>query len=385
MKRRILFVEQNRDGTIGGSHMALLALIQHLDRNEFEPIAAFYEPHAMIEDFRRVCPVVILSTHQSLRFERVVALRKAINLALAFVASLARMLTVLRLRPDVIHLNNTVLTGVEWPIVGRLSGAKVVVHQRGDMPPTWYTGRFDRIICISRAILESLRAARPDVKASTVHIYDGLDMDAIRRRSCETPVAELRREFGAADGELLFGVVGNIKDWKGQDVLMRALPYLPTSIPWKCLVVGAVGNNDACVAYAEQLRTLARDFGFEDRVIFTGYRTDVPSIMNALDVVIHTSVTAEPFGLVIIEGMALGKPVICTAHGGPVEIVEDGISGFLVPPGDPRALAARLGELLVSQSHRERVGVAARERAETFNAVVHAERVQSLYHSFWSE
>ena len=396
MKKRILFVEQNQDGTIGGSHTALLALVRHMDRSGFEPIVGFYEPHAMLEDFQRVCPIVMLPAPHSFRIARAssaglsdpiglaaLGVRKALNLGLWFAVSLARIVTVLRLRPDVIHTNNTVLTGIEWLIAARLCGAKLVAHQRGELAPPWYAARFDGVVCISREILASLKSRRSEFATSAVHIYDGLDMGAIRTRACETPVAHVRREFGVAEEDLLFGVVGNIKKWKGQDVLIRALPFLPKSIPWKCLVVGAVGNNEASIAYSERLRTLARELGFEDRVIFTGYRTDVPSIVNALDVLIHTSVMAEPFGLVIVEGMALGKPVICSAHGGPVEIVEEGISGFLVPPDDPSALAMRLGQLLSSRSYRERIGQAARARADVFGIATHVERVQSLYHSFW--
>jgi len=102
-----------------------------------------------------------------------------------------------------------------------------------------------------------------------------------------------------------------------------------------------------------------------------------------LDIVVHTSVAPEPFGLVILEGMALAKPVVCSAHGGPVEIVEDGVSGFLVPPGDPEALSARLTTLLVSRKLREQIGRAAFQRVNVFNVTQHVERVQNVYHSLW--
>jgi glycosyltransferase involved in cell wall biosynthesis len=180
------------------------------------------------------------------------------------------------------------------------------------------------------------------------------------------------------------GVVGNIKAWKGQDVLIRALPLLPCSIRWKCLVVGSVSTTSPnCVAYQRLLEDLVRDFGLTDRVVFTGYRSDVPALMSALDIVVHTSVAPEPFGLVILEGMALAKPVVCSAHGGPVEIVEDGVSGFLVPPGDPEALSARLTTLLVSREFREQIGRAALQRVNVFNVTQHVERVQNVYRSLW--
>ena len=80
---------------------------------------------------------------------------------------------------------------------------------------------------------------------------------------------------------------------------------------------------------------------------------------------------------------ALAKPVVCSAHGGPVEIVEDGVSGFLVPPGDPEALSARLTTLLVSREIREQIGRAALQRVNVFNVTQHVERVQNVYRSLW--
>jgi glycosyltransferase involved in cell wall biosynthesis len=195
----------------------------------------------------------------------------------------------------------------------------------------------------------------------------------------------VRRQLGIGPDELVIGVVGNIKDWKGQDVLIRALPLLPRATPWKCLVIGAVSaTSPTSVAYGRLLEDLVREFGLVDRVIFTGYRSDVPALVRALDILVHTSVTPEPFGLVILEGMALAKPVVCSAHGGPVEIVEDGVSGFLVPPGDPEALSVRLVMLLASREIRDQTGRRALQRVDCcFNVSQHVGRVQKVYRSLW--
>jgi len=397
-RKRILFVEQNRDGTIGGSHTALLLLVRHLDPREFEVVVAFYESHALVNEFRKIARVVILpwaapirialadaSRHDPMTLAALVV-RKTTNLALAFVAAAARLVRVTLLRPDVIHMNNTVMTGAEWPIAARLSRARLVVHQRGNVMSPWYASYFDRVVCISRAIhAQFLAGAKPSLQDRAVQIYDAVDVDAIRGRSSPVIAQRVREEFGVAHDEMLLGIVGNIKGWKGQDVLIRALPLLAKSIRWKCLVVGSVSNHPTSVDYGRRLQRLACELGVSDRVIFTGYRDDVPALVEAMDLLVHTSLMPEPLGLVILEGMALAKPVVCSAHGGPVEIVEDGHSGSLVPPGDSRALAACLEALMAAPEVRKRMGEAALARARSFPVAEHVNQMRRVYRSFWPE
>jgi glycosyltransferase involved in cell wall biosynthesis len=92
-------------------------------------------------------------------------------------------------------------------------------------------------------------------------------------------------------------------------------------------------------AYAAGLRTQAEQLGVADRVRFLGEREDVPTLLRAADAVVHTAVDAEPFGRVVVEGMLARRPVIATDAGGVREILRDGVTGLLVPPGDPVALA----------------------------------------------
>ena len=395
-KKRVLFVEQNRDGTVGGSHTALLMLVQYLDRSQFEPVVAFYESNALVDAFRRHARVVVLPAPLPLRIARAdgarldpitwlaLAARKTANFALAIYAAVARTVQAVRIRPHVIHMNNHVRPGFEWVVAGWICRAKLIAHQRGDVAPTWYSTQFDRVLCVSKAIQHALTCGHPTLSSTALHIYDAIDADSFRSQACRMKAAEVRRQLGVGPDDVLFGVVGNIKDWKGQDVLIRALPLLPRSIPWKCLVIGSVSTSSpASVKYGRMLEELVREYSLTDRVVFTGYRSDVPVLVSALDIVVHTSVSPEPFGLVILEGMALAKPVVCSGHGGPVEIVEDGVSGFLVQPGNPQALSERLATLLASRDIREQTGQAALQRVSLFNVSQHVERVQNVYRSLW--
>jgi glycosyltransferase involved in cell wall biosynthesis len=138
-------------------------------------------------------------------------------------------------------------------------------------------------------------------------------------------------------------------------VLLEALAALPPST--QVLFVGdALFDGDR--AYARTLRAQVRRAGLEDRVHFLGFRADVPALMRLCDVVLHTSVAAEPFGRVIVEGMLAGRPVVAARAGGAAEIIQDGRTGRLVPPNRPDLLSRAVGELLSDPQARHRLATA---------------------------
>src|SRR5262249_51653791 len=159
--------------------------------------------------------------------------------------------------------------------------------------------------------------------------YDGLDL---RRFRPQRSRAEVRTALGIEPAHLAIGMAANIQPWKGQDVTLRAMAALAARFP-DLTAVFAGGVVRGAEWYQAALDDFAPAQGLVPRVRFLGSRSDVPDLVNAVDVVVHASVTPEPFGRVLIEAMALGKPVVASAAGGVLEIVDDGRSGFLVPPG----------------------------------------------------
>ena len=399
-RKRILFVEQNQDGTIGGSHHSLLLLVRYLDRTLFEPTVAFYQRNELIPEFERYAKVVVLPAPEPIRIRRganarvsdpiglaALGVQKLINGVRGATAAVARVFQVVAsIRPDLIHLNNCVLVGRDWLLAARATGAWCVVHQRGFATPTGSVRGFDKVICISRDVHESLAREVPELAARAIQIYNGIDVAAYTREARAKDPAAIRREFNVAPDDVLIGLVGNLQKWKGQDVLLDALPKLRSTARWRALLIGAAPVDVEGQAYHRRLLDQLQTLRLQDRVTFTGYRSDVSSIVNALDVLVHTSVTPEPMGRVILEGMALGKPVIATDHGGPREIIEQGRSGFLVAPGDPQALADLLDRVIVSPDVRATVGREAIARvSEHFSVTEYARRVQEVYLSFWPE
>jgi glycosyltransferase involved in cell wall biosynthesis len=207
-------------------------------------------------------------------------------------------------------------------------------------------------------------------------IYPPVDLD---RFNPGVPAGRQRAEFGVGVGEPCFGIFGSLLEWKGQHVFLKAARLVMDEVPSaRAFVIGEPPERGQ--AYRDELRRLAHDLGIADRVVFTGFREDVPELMQLLRVIVHASVTPEPFGRVIAEAMAMGKPVVATDAGGPREIIQDGFDGYLVPPEQPEAMARVITRLLTDTAHAEQVGRRARRTVEArFSAEAHARLVEQVY------
>ena len=174
-------------------------------------------------------------------------------------------------------------------------------------------------------------------------------------------------------------MVARIHWWKGQDLFLRAAARIAREVPHaRFVLVGDVVPGEEWRREALK-REIAR-MGIGDRVVWAGYREDIPQVMAALDVLVLPSTEPEPFGRVIVEAMATERPVIASAHGGPVESVVHGETGLLFPPQDEEALAAAMKQLARDPDLRVRMGKAGRARVlEKYTVDRHVAAFQSLY------
>jgi glycosyltransferase involved in cell wall biosynthesis len=179
--------------------------------------------------------------------------------------------------------------------------------------------------------------------------------------------------------DLVVGMVGRITPWKGQDVFLSAFARAFPDGAQRAVIVGSPMFGREEEQYAEGLRAQAHELGIADRVDFRGFREDVAAELAAMDVLVHASVTAEPFGQVILEGMAAGLPVVATAGGGPSEIVDHDLTGLLYPPGDSAELGRLLGLLDADQDLRARLGAAGFERARDFGPGEVSAKLMAVY------
>ncbi|MBA2440071.1 MAG: glycosyltransferase family 4 protein [Thermoleophilaceae bacterium] len=228
------------------------------------------------------------------------------------------------------------------------------------------------VVASSTASVTAQRLLTPKHRVELVAL--GTDVAGLRRRLGSG--ASLRDKHGWGRSPLV-GIVGRLQEWKGQEIFLRAAAVIARDHPDATflLIGGALLGWEG--DYPARLEQLAQELGLGKQVRFTGHQDDVYPWFDALDVVVHASF-GEPFGLVLVEAMALNKPLIATRSGGPVDIIEDGTSGLLVPVGDHEAMAQAIVALLSDPERRATMGKAAGERAECFDERATAARFAEL-------
>lgn len=199
--------------------------------------------------------------------------------------------------------------------------------------------------------------------SDTVHLVrQGVDhatyLEAQSRRE------RLREELGFGPETPVIGFVARIVPQKGHLIFLDALARVKREVPdVRALMAGDTTlNQDDPERLKPTIHTRVRELGLSHAVVFTGFRDDIPAVMAAIDVLAHASLR-EPFGTVLVEAMAAGRPVVASATLGPMEIVQDGVDGVLVEPGNAELMARALVALLADPALRERMGKSALERA----------------------
>ncbi len=278
---------------------------------------------------------------------------------------LARLIR--RERVDVVHARSRAPAWSAW-LAARRTGARFVTTWHGsygeELPLkkryNAIMARGERVIAISNFVAE--RIGRDyDVEPSRLRIVPrgadllAFDLQAVRGDR----VHEQSRAWNVPHGASVIMLAGRITPWKGQSLLLEALALLPDDLPeWVCVLVGPEQRRGA---HAARLLTQAGRLGIGQRLRFAGETDDMPAAFALADVVVVPSLKPEPFGRVVVEAQAMGRPVVVAAHGGAMETVQHGVSGYLFPPGDARALAAALTHVLrLGREHLDDLGYWAR-------------------------
>jgi glycosyltransferase involved in cell wall biosynthesis len=263
---------------------------------------------------------------------------------------------------DVLYANSQ-KAFVVAALAGRAARRPVVWHLRDMLGPphfsalnssvaTWLANRFARVVIAnSQATVDAFVAAGGHRTLVRV-VHNGVDakpFDAVSPQAARA----LRDSLGVPADATLVAHVGRFHEWKGQQVLLRALAREPRAHAW---FVGAPLFGEE--AFAAELRALATSLGLDQRVSFLGLRDDVPALLKAADIVVHSSVFPEPFGRVVVEGMLAGRPVIAANAGGVPEIVDTGRTGVLVAPNDPAALAEAIARLIDDPARAQSIATA---------------------------
>ena len=357
--------------SFGGSVVVAATLLKAVDRRTFAPLLISAAPPGVVAQHvgtevpaETLIPGFTYQDVSRIRHRldeiRPRALARLTGYPTMLLAEAANLAYVFRLvglfrreRIRLVHMNNG-LANVSAGLAAALLGIPTVVHAHGTETSSkrgrWLAARARGFIAISEFIAGNLvefgippamvRTIRNPIPATGGPVPSG---------------AEARRRFGIGESELVFGIVGRIIQWKGQLEFLEAAFLVLARIPDAVAIV--VGDNaDDGEEYLALVRERVRTAGMDARVRFTGFVSDTRPVYAMLDVLVHSSIEPEPFGLVITEAMAAGVPVVAADRGAPPEIIADGVDGFLRDPSDAPSVAEAIVTLLSDPALRRTIG-----------------------------
>jgi glycosyltransferase involved in cell wall biosynthesis len=367
----------NPGGTVGGAEMVLLDVLAMLRSSlpEARPTVVLGDDgplRAQVEALGVPCEVLPLPGGVARlgdagghRLKLLMRGAGSAASALAYGARLARRLR--DLRPDLIQTN-----GMKMHLLGAWTaprGVPVVWHMHDYLASRPAMARLLRIsarpgveiVAVSHSVAEDVRATLPG-RVPVRAIYNGVDVD--RFHPGPGIGAALDRAAGlpeATAGTVRVGLVATFATWKGHEVFLDAASRLDAALPARFYVVGGpIYRSAGSQVSLDDLKGRAEALGLTGRVGFTGHQADPSEALRSLDVVVHASTRPEPFGRVIVEGMACGRAVVAMSEGGAAELFVEGDSALGCPPRDPSALAERMARLIADPGLRDRLGRAGR-------------------------
>jgi glycosyltransferase involved in cell wall biosynthesis len=275
-----------------------------------------------------------------------------------------------RLRPDVVHANS-LKSALYGTVASRLAG----------IPAVWYAHDLVTEDHLPRRAIGPIRSAARLLPAAVIcnSAATAATLPGVPDVRVIPPPVPTTAACAADVGDFRVGMIGRVAPWKGQHVFVEAFARAFPTGTERAVVVGAPLFGADETTYFQRTRELGRALGLDDRLAFVGFRDRIDDELAGLDILVHASVAPEPFGQVIVEGMAAGVPVVAAAAGGPLEIIDDEIDGLLYPPGDVNRLALALGRLAAEPELRTRLGNAGKAKAARYAPEVVAPQVAAVY------
>ncbi len=370
---RLLFLDHA--GVLGGAELSLLDIARH-HRNTSEVVLFSDGPFRTTLEQAGVTVTVLPVPERLLEVNRADGWRSLA--ALPAIPQVLRALAPFVRQADLVHCNSQKAFAL-GALAASVSRRPVVWHLRDILTADHFSAANRRVAVTlantfaTKVIANSQATAQAFIDAGgrrdlPVVVYNGIDPDAFE----DLTPATARQAAGLDLEGFVVGAFSRLAPWKGQHVLLESLAQLPGT---HALIVGDALFGET--AYEARLHAMTRSLDLERRVHFLGFRRDVPTLMAACDAIVHTSVAPEPFGRMIVEAQLARRPIIATRAGGAVELIEDGETGWLVPPGDAGKLASCLSHMLTAPAERRAISQKARDAASrlfTRNAMLDAFR-----------
>jgi glycosyltransferase involved in cell wall biosynthesis len=373
--RPLKVVYLNHCALLSGAEIAMLRLLPHLDGVQRHVVIAEDGPLVGALHQSGISTEILPFAEHARSLHRGEVRGPGLSPAVlgataAYVVRLAVRLR--RLAPDLVH-TNSMKAGLYGTVAARLAGIPVIWHVRDRIAEDYLPRPAVRLIRQMAARLPTAVLANSRTTLDTV--LPSRNTPVIHSILPDV-VGDVPTRERSSGGPLTFGVVGRLAPWKGQDFFLRAFAEaFPDSQERAMLVGGALFGEDD---YARRLPELAAQLGIAERVDLRGHRSDVFGELAKMDVLVHASITPEPFGQVILEGMAAGMPVIAAGAGGPAEILKHETTGVLYEPKDVGGLASAM-QRMRDPELRERLSIAARAGLGPYSPTAVAAQLQQLY------
>lgn len=342
---------------MGGGQWSLYYLIKHLNKDVFHPTVLCPQEGELASKMRGAGAEVICLNMGRIRYLNPFVIR--------------RLFTVIKDKQiDLIHTDSsteTFYTGIS----ARIMGIPLVWHIRVS-EGEWFFDRVlamfsTKLILVASAI--SQRFGWLQTTKKMVVIYNGLDLEEFDNFP---GTSSIREEYNIAQDTVLLGCIGRIEKRKGQEYIIAAMRHLDNA---KLILVGQ-GKED----YLNRITKLCNEFNIADRVLYVGYRDDIPSVLKEIDIFVFPTLRGEGFPRVVLEAMAAGKPVVATDNAGSPEAVAVGYTGYIVPTGNTSALATKLKELIADKKKRTVMGEVGRKRVKKYFTIQkNVEKIQEVY------
>ena len=373
---RLKVVYLDHVAQMSGGEIALLRLLPHLERVNAHVVLAADGPLVGQLHLAGISTEVLPMGDQARKLRKGEVRGRGVSAAAAGTAAVYVLRLAARLRqlqPDLVHANS-LKAGVYGSAAARLAGVPLIWHVRDRIAEDY----------LPRSAVKLVRGMTRQLASAVVaNSHATLDTIATPEKSSAVVYSVLPEVVskGSAlerqtNGALTYGVVGRLAPWKGQDFFLRAFAHAFPDGDERAVIVGAAlfGEDE----YAASLPQTARELGIGDRVELRGHRSDVWEELSRIHVLVHSSITPEPFGQVILEGMAAGVPVVAADAGGPAEILEHLSTGLLYEPNDLPGLAAAMRRMR-DPNLREGLSAAARKALDPYAPRVVAAELQDLY------
>lgn len=336
-------------GTLNwGGQKSLYHLVARLDKKKFHPVVLLPAEEDLARKLRELNIDVVIRALPPFNF---------LNLFSIFNALFSLLRLIKKHRIDLIH--------TDGPRNTFYAGLAVVLKR---IPLIWHVrasnrDRFDSILTFFPAkiilVADSLRSRFPGIERDDrfVTIYNGVNPEEFIKNDTS---GHIKKSLGIEESDLLFTVFARVEPLKGQKYLIEACGSILSGLQkFRIFIAGEITDKE----YQRECLDLAESLNIKERILFAGFRTDIGDILSQTDIVVLPSLF-EAFPRAVIEGMAAGKAVIATNAGGAAEAVEEGVTGFVVPPEDPAALAEKILLLAGNREMRLKMGEAGRLRAE---------------------